>query len=138
MKTKSHLITLTLTVFLSCSAGLADDFGKHIVSVQSTNGLTFGVTVIDSRNGTNTTESSVGFLFKAPPKFHSLLFLPKDEFMAKLELYDSSGHPVKKTESGSKYGRRLDAIYWDIKKFADRPHSPSWREIFGIPRLGEK
>ena len=126
MKIKyDYIIVLLVTCWLWTTNGCADDFEKYIVPVQLTNGLTLGIS-IGSGVQTNTTEMLIELVFKAPTNTHSLLYVPKDEYLARLELLDLNNHTIAKTELGSKYGLRYDALQWDIQKYASRPRGPIW------------
>jgi len=122
-------LTVIVITLNSCLAH-ADGLEKYIVTVGATNGLTLGVTILDPRFGTNTTELPIGLLFKAPTNTHSALYLPQEEYLARLELYDSSNSPVAKTALGSKYGKSFDDLYWDLKKFATPPNGWHPSEMF--------
>jgi len=98
---------------------------KYISTVRATNGLTLGISIIRLTIGTNSTELPVEFEFKAPSTTNSMLFMPKDEYLVRMELYDSNNVVVPKTELGTKYGKSFDDIYWDIGKFAKSPHGPT-------------
>jgi hypothetical protein len=127
MKIKIYFATIGLAAccFWPVS-GHADDAEKYMPLVQATNGLSLGVCILDPKSGinTNTTELSVGMLFKAPTNTRSMFFMPKKEYLARVELYDSSNNPVAKTKLGSNYGVNFNDIYWDINKFAESPHGP--------------
>lgn len=120
----------------------ADDVDKYIASVQATNGLALGISIIDRKLGTNTTEQPVDLVFKAPPNATSELFMLKDEYVARIELYDDNNRLVAKTQLGSKLGRNFDEVSWDIKKFASHPHGPihpkdAWAWGKSLPRISE-
>jgi hypothetical protein len=91
-------------------------------SVQLTNGLTLGLSAIRVGTGTNTTEIPLGLILKDPVRTSSTIYTPKDEYLARMKLYDSNNVPVVKTALGRKYGQKFDELsHWD-RKFASRPH----------------
>ena len=124
MKIINYLAIIGLAACCFCPTnGYADNLDKYIVSAQSTNGLVLGITVIDFQGGKDTVDLPRQLVFKAPINTRSVFFIPKEEYLAKIELYDSNNNPVTKTELGSRYGINFNDIYWDIAKFAKRPHS---------------
>jgi hypothetical protein len=48
----------------------------------------------------------------------SAFYLPQDEYLARISMYDSSNQPIAKLRAGEKYGERFDELYWNLKKFA--------------------
>lgn len=124
--------------FLLASYGYSDTFKTNTASAQpignrpaldklistatATSGLTLGVDILDYGIGTNTTELPIGLIFKAPANTQSAFYLPQEEYLARLELYDSNNHAVTKTKLGAQYGQLFDELYWDIGKFAT-PHN---------------
>ncbi len=146
MSNKTHLKVIVIAI--ACpwlSIGHADEVGKfiqasgsinnhpelekYIPCVHSTNGLTLGVGIIRLTTGTNTTELPIDLIFKAPTNGHCTLYVPKDEYLVRLGLYDSNNCPVAKTDLGSKYGRYFDDLHWDLT-LANQPHGhPQMRFI---------
>ena len=143
MKLKTYFLMIVLTAcYIWPASGYADNIDKYIVSVQSTNGLALGITIIDTKDGQDTIDLPRQWLFKSPTNTHSMLFMPKEEYLVRMELYDSSNNPVAKTELGKKYGESFDDIYWDINKYAKRPHghtkvSDTWSFGYDLPKTSE-
>ena len=118
------------------------DWEKWISSVQASNGIGFGILIIDMRTATNTTDLPISFLFRAPTNTASELFILKDEYLARINLYDASNHPVKKTKMGAKYGTKFDKAEWGINKYSSQPHGPvicrdSWMGGLLLPKISE-
>lgn len=143
MIAKIFIALVVCSICFCICDGRAGDHEKYIVSVRATNGLTLGVDVIDAKLGTNSTEVPVGLVFKAPANINeSELFMLKNEYIARLELYDSNNHPVAKTKLGSEYGRKFDKAQWGIKEYSNNPHGPTgakntwtWGEM--LPKTAE-
>lgn len=126
---------------LHCSGSDTNNFQGYFATVQTTNGLTLGVSLLGP-DGTNSTESPIELDFKAPVGARSVLFVPKEEYLARLHLWDASNIPAPTTTLGTNYGRSFGDLYYDIKKFASQPHGPrgpgdSWQVATRLPKLSD-
>ena len=99
------------------------DIGQYVTNfVSDTNGFKIG-TFFANLPITNTTDQPIALAFAGPSG--SAVLLPKDEYFARIMLYDASNHPVAKTELGERF-KLAGNIQWDKKYLRSRPDSPRY------------
>ena len=88
------------------------EMAKHIrYIVSATNGIKMGVLLLSS-SPTNTVEEPIWLSFSATNEDGACLYIPTDEHLGDISLFDTNNVPMEKTVEGEKF-RYLAVDHWD-------------------------
>jgi len=100
----------------------SDEISRHIrYSVTATNGLQLGVAVRAS--ATNRTDQEIWLWFSREEEGTSVVYVPTDERLVRVELYDTNNVPLSKTAEGKKY-KFAPLLRWDKSLVRQHQRTP--------------
>gem|GEM_PF-3399386 len=101
---------------------LRDEISQYICySVTATNGLKLGV--VAGPSGTNTVDDEVWLFFSLEREGILPVYVPRDEYLVRIELFDSHNLPLPKTTAGRSY-QLAPRLKWDKSRVRLHQRSP--------------